>query len=85
MGEKVLLERGGGPMQSAMNVGESARTAAVPAPPVVAFGNAHAFSLVFRFQMEFLQVGAHSRQFLTSHIASISHSTKWKKRITGVT
>lgn len=78
MGKNVAFERGSGTMQTAMNVGERARASTVPAAPVVAFGNAHPFLLVFRFQVQFLQVGAHPRQFLTSHTASIAHGCKWK-------
>jgi hypothetical protein len=85
VGKKVVFERSSGTMQSAMDVGERARTSSETAAPIVAFGNPHAFLLVFRFQVKFLQSGAHPRQFLTSHIASISHSCQWKKRITDVT
>ena len=78
MGKKLVFERGGGPMQPAMNVGERAGTSAEAAAPLVAFGNAHAFLLVFHFQVKSLQVSAHPRQFLTSHTASISHSSQSK-------
>lgn len=78
MGKKVAFESGGGAMQTAMKVSKSARAAAVPAAAVIAFGDAHAFLLVLRFEVQFLQVGAHPRQFLTSHVASISYSSQSK-------
>lgn len=78
MGEKMVFERGSGAVQPAMNVSESPRASAEPAAAIVAFGDAHALLLMFRFQVKFLQVGAHSRQFLTSHVASISHSSQSK-------
>ena len=74
----MALERRGGSMQAAMEVSESVRASAVTAPPVIVFCEARPFALVLGFLVQFLEIRAHARQFLTSHIASISHRPERK-------
>lgn len=85
MNDDVPLKCGGSAMQAAMDISECVGSPAIPAAPIPSLGSVCVFALVFRFLMKLLQVGAHPRQFLTSHAASIAHGPERAKRITNVT
>src|SRR5512142_297353 len=72
MRENVPFECGSGAMQPPVNVGERIRASAIMGAPVVALGGASALPLRPGLLVEFLQAGAHPRQFFTPHGRSIA-------------
>ncbi|MGE5112207.1 MAG: hypothetical protein ACM3JB_15190 [Acidobacteriaceae bacterium] len=72
MRENVSFECGSGSMQPPVNVGERVRASAITGAPVIVLGGAGAFPLTLGLLVEFLQAGAHPRQFFTPHGRSIA-------------